>query len=149
VDFRNVHLGQKAEMHLDAYPGWRCRRRSNSFRRWGTKGNSTNWYGRLRAVPCKGRTRDCWPDLSAALDLDLVWEARKGFSGCPRQSGWGSRKKKNGGVGRRGSSVVGMHLFPPISFRGARVARHSRVTPVAHDEKGVHRVSSSGAASPA
>jgi len=72
VDFRNVHLGQKAEMHLDAYPGLALPATLEQLSPLGHKDNSANWCERLRcSLRCKGRTRDCCPICRAALDLDL------------------------------------------------------------------------------
>src|SRR2546426_3852651 len=72
VDFRNVHLGQKAEMHLDAYPGLALPATLEQLSPLGHKGQF-NELVRTFAMQfaVQGQDARLLPDLSAALDLDL------------------------------------------------------------------------------
>jgi len=75
VDFRNVHLGQKAEMHLDAYPGLALPATLEQLSPLGTRDNSANWWNVCDAV-CGARagTRDCCPICRRRWIW--IWEAR-------------------------------------------------------------------------
>src|SRR6266403_3804138 len=72
VDFRNVHLGQKAELHLDAYPGLALPATLEQLSPLGHKGQF-NELVRTFAMQftVQGQDARLLPDLSAALDLDL------------------------------------------------------------------------------
>jgi len=48
--------------------GWRCRRRSNSFRRWGTKGNQRIGTDVCDAVTVQGQERAIVAGFVGALD---------------------------------------------------------------------------------
>src|SRR5439155_7772871 len=85
VDFRNVHLGQKAEMHLDAYPGLALPATLEQLSPLGHKGQF-NELVRTFAMQfaVQGQDARLLPDLSAALDLDLGSASKELV--VPRQS---------------------------------------------------------------
>jgi HlyD family secretion protein len=72
VDLRNVHLGQKAEMHLDAYPGLSLPAELEQASPLGHQGQF-NELVRTFAMQftVQGTDPRLLPDLSAALDVDL------------------------------------------------------------------------------
>src|SRR5712671_876420 len=72
VDFRNVHLGQKAEMHLDAYPGLALPATLEQLSPLGHKGQFSELVRTFAMqFAVQGQDTRLLPDLSAALDLDL------------------------------------------------------------------------------
>ena len=87
VDFRNVHLGQKAEMHLDAYPGLALPATLEQLSPLGHKGQF-NELVRTFAMQftVQGQDARLLPDLSAALDLDLGLGSASKELVVPRQS---------------------------------------------------------------
>jgi len=86
-DFRNVHLGQKAEMHLDAYPGLALPATLEQLSPLGHKGQF-NELVRTFAMQftVQGQDARLLPDLSAALDLDLGLGSASKELVVPRQS---------------------------------------------------------------
>ncbi|HLZ52468.1 MAG TPA: HlyD family efflux transporter periplasmic adaptor subunit [Candidatus Acidoferrum sp.] len=85
VDLRNVHLGQKAKMHLDAYPGLALPATLEQLSPLGHQGQFSalvRTFAMQFAV--QGQDPRLLPDLSAALDLDLGGENKELV--VPRQS---------------------------------------------------------------
>jgi multidrug resistance efflux pump len=85
VDLRNIHLGQKAMMHLDAYPVLTLPATLEQLSPLGHQGQFSELV-RTFAVQfaVQGQDPRLLPDLSAALDLDLE-NAREALV-VPRQS---------------------------------------------------------------
>ena len=72
VDLRNVHLGQKAEMHLDAYPGLALPATLEQLSPLGHQGQFSELVRTFAMqFAVQGQDPRLLPDLSAALDLDL------------------------------------------------------------------------------
>src|SRR5579859_1625002 len=73
VDLRNVHLGQKAKMHLDAYPGLALPAVLDELSPLGHPGRFTDHVRSFTArFLVQGSDHRLLPDLSAALDLELA-----------------------------------------------------------------------------
>jgi len=72
VDLRNVHLGQKAEMHLDAYPGLLLPAELEQASPLGHQGQFSELVRTFAMqFAVQGTDPRLLPDLSAALDVDL------------------------------------------------------------------------------
>src|SRR5258708_6572871 len=72
VDLLKVHLGQQAEMHLDAYPGMTLPATLEELSPLGHTGQFTEAVRSFSArFSVQGTDPRLLPDLSAALDLDL------------------------------------------------------------------------------
>ena len=72
VDLQKVHLGQAAEMHLDAYPGLTLPAVLDELSPLGHPGRFTEYVRSFTArFLVEGSDPRLLPDLSAALDLDL------------------------------------------------------------------------------
>ncbi|MHB8503324.1 MAG: efflux RND transporter periplasmic adaptor subunit [Candidatus Acidiferrales bacterium] len=72
VDLLKVHAGQKAEMHLDAYPGLTLPAVLNELSPLGHTGQFTEMVRSFTArFSVQGTDPRLLPDLSAAMDLDL------------------------------------------------------------------------------
>src|SRR6266849_1175950 len=85
VDLLKVHPGQRAEMHLDAYPGTTLSAVLEEFSPLGLTGHFTEVVRSFTArFSIQGTDPRLLPDLSAALDLDLG--SRKSVLIVPWQS---------------------------------------------------------------
>jgi len=85
VDLRNVHLGQKAEMHLDAYPGLALPATLEQLSPLGHQGQFSELVRTFAMqFAVQGQDQRLLPDLSAALDLDLGSASKELV--VPRQS---------------------------------------------------------------
>jgi len=72
VDLEKVHLGQRAEMHLDAYPGLALPAVLDELSPLGHQGRFTEQVRSFTArFAVQGADPRLLPDLSAALDVDL------------------------------------------------------------------------------
>src|SRR5437773_4938876 len=72
VDLLTVHLGQRAQMHMDAYPGMTLPAVIEEFSPLGHTGQFTEAVRSFAALfSVQGTDPRLLPDLSAALDLDL------------------------------------------------------------------------------
>src|SRR5256884_761383 len=72
VDVLKIHLGQRAQMHLDAYPGMTLPAVLEEFSPLGHTGQFTEAVRSFAALfSVQGTDPRLLPDLSAALDLDL------------------------------------------------------------------------------
>ena len=72
VDLRNVHLGQKAEMHLDAYPALALPATLEQLSPLGHNGQFNELVKTFAMqFAVQGQDARLLPDLSAALDVDL------------------------------------------------------------------------------
>ena len=72
VDLRNVHPGQKAAMHLDAYPGLALPATLEQLSPLGHQGQFSELVRTFAMqFAVQGQDPRLLPDLSAALDLDL------------------------------------------------------------------------------
>jgi HlyD family secretion protein len=75
VDLLKVHPGQKAEMHLDAYPGMTLPAVLDELSPLGHTGQFTEMVRSFTArFLVQGNDPRLLPDLSAAMDLDLGTE---------------------------------------------------------------------------
>jgi multidrug efflux pump subunit AcrA (membrane-fusion protein) len=75
VDLLRVHLGQRAKMHLDAYPGIELGATLEDLSPLGHQGQFTDTVRTFAArFSIQGSDPRLLPDLSAALDLDLSSE---------------------------------------------------------------------------
>jgi multidrug efflux pump subunit AcrA (membrane-fusion protein) len=85
VDVLNVHPGQHAKMHLDAYPGIALAATIEDLSPLGHVGQFTETVRTFTArFSIQGTDPKLLPDLSAALDLDLG--AQENVLAVPRQS---------------------------------------------------------------
>lgn len=85
VDLRNVHQGQKAEMHLDAYPGLSLPATLEQLSPLGHQGQFAELVRTFAMqFTVQGTDPRLLPDLSAALDVDLG--TQKSELLAPRQS---------------------------------------------------------------
>ncbi len=76
VDLLKVHPGQKAEMHLDAYPGMSLPAVLDEMSPLGHTGQFTEMVRSFTArFSVQGNDPRLLPDLSAAMDLDLGLES--------------------------------------------------------------------------
>jgi len=111
VDLRNVHLGQKAEMHLDAYPGLALPATLEQLSPLGHQGQFSELVRTFAMqFAVQGQDPRLLPDLSAALDLDLgspskelvvprqsvVCEEKKCFAWVKDRSSFDNREVKVG-----------------------------------------------------
>jgi HlyD family secretion protein len=84
VDVLNVHPGQQAKMHLDAYPGITLSATLEDLSPLGHTGQFTDTVRTFTArFSIQGTDPRLLPDLSAALDLDL--SSQEGVLAIPRQ----------------------------------------------------------------
>jgi HlyD family secretion protein len=85
VDLLRVHPGQKAQMHLDAYPGLAFSATLEDVSPLGHTGQFTETVRSFTArFSVQGTDPKLLPDLSAALDLDLG--SQESVLAVPRQS---------------------------------------------------------------
>ena len=111
VDLLKVHLGQKAEMHLDAYPGLALPVALDELSPLGHTGQFTEMVRSFTArFSVQGTDPRLLPDLSAALDLELGSENNVLVVPCQSigfASGHSFVWLKNGGTFEKRTVTVG------------------------------------------
>jgi len=96
VDLRNVHLGQKAEMHLDAYPGLSLPAELEQASAAGHQGQFSQLVRTFAMqFAVQGTDPRLLPDLSAALDVISAMRRRNWW--CPGRVSGATRKNASRG----------------------------------------------------